>query len=161
MDKFTRPHRTVPRWRVTKVSPAANALSKCAPAGSSSKVATTCRMSAIGNVGVRYRSKFFRGGCKSWRLFMTRSRPITSSTCVLQLYTSPTASRGSPVFLSTNSLARLAPQTDKTCILPITIAEDLAPLIDARSNDGQSTACFEQLFLGSLRGHRHYMALTV
>ena len=35
------------------------------------------------------------------------------------------------------------------------------PLIDALSNDGQTTACFDQLFLGSLRGHRHYTALTV
>jgi hypothetical protein len=37
----------------------------------SSISATTCRMSAICAIGVSYRSKFFRGGRKSSRQFMT------------------------------------------------------------------------------------------
>jgi hypothetical protein len=36
--------------------------------------ATTGRMSAIGSVGVGFRSKFFRGCRKSWRQLMTLSR---------------------------------------------------------------------------------------
>jgi len=48
-------------------------LTEGTPAAGVTPSATNCRMSAIYIVGVRYSSKFFRGGRKSWRQFMTQS----------------------------------------------------------------------------------------